>query len=196
MKLKLRPKGPLAVISTILIASAVLRIAGVSMEAFALEQVPAGQNTPEEIEQKSSPSGEELDGLLKGFALREERLKIEEQRISQRTAELEEFEKVIAAKISEMELAETQLRDVLAMANTAAEDDISRLTSVYETMKPKDAASVFEQMEPEFAVGLLSRMKVGAAASIMAGLSPETAYAISVVLAGRRAGSAGEKVAR
>ena len=77
--------------------------------------------------------------------------------------------------------------DLLAVAEKAAEGDLSRLTSVYEAMKPKDAAALFEAMEPEFAAGFLGRMRPDAAAGIMTGLSPETAYMISVVLAGRNA---------
>ena len=46
---------------------------------------------------------------------------------------------------------------------------------------------MFEQMAPEFAAGFLGRMKPAAAANVMAGLSPMSAYAISVLLAGRNA---------
>lgn len=42
-------------------------------------------------------------------------------------------------------------------------------------------------MDPGFAAGFLGRMRPEAAAGIMTGLSPETAYTISVVLAGRNA---------
>jgi flagellar motility protein MotE (MotC chaperone) len=42
-------------------------------------------------------------------------------------------------------------------------------------------------MEARFAAGFLARMRPEAAAEIMAGLSPESAHTISVVLAGRNA---------
>ena len=44
-----------------------------------------------------------------------------------------------------------------------------------------------EEMEPSFAAGFLARMRSDVAAGIMAGLKPETAYTISVILAGRNA---------
>jgi flagellar motility protein MotE (MotC chaperone) len=42
-------------------------------------------------------------------------------------------------------------------------------------------------MDPVFAAGFLGRMRSDAAAAILAGLPPELAYSISVVLAGRNA---------
>jgi flagellar motility protein MotE (MotC chaperone) len=42
-------------------------------------------------------------------------------------------------------------------------------------------------MDPDFAAGFLGRMRPAAAAGIMAGLSPQKAYTISVLLAGRNA---------
>jgi flagellar motility protein MotE (MotC chaperone) len=54
-------------------------------------------------------------------------------------------------------------------------------------MKPKDAAAIFESMDVTFAAGFLARMNRDAAARLMAGLSAEKAYSISVVMAGRNA---------
>ena len=79
------------------------------------------------------------------------------------------------------------MRATLSLADEASEKDILRLTSVYENMKPKDAAILFEQMEPNFAAGFLGRMRPDIAAEILSGLSPEVAYSISVILAGRNA---------
>ena len=40
-------------------------------------------------------------------------------------------------------------------------------------------------MAPEFAAGFIGRMRADIAAAIMAGLTPETAYSVSAILAGR-----------
>ena len=69
----------------------------------------------------------------------------------------------------------------------AVENDLAALTSVYENMKPKEAAPLFEAMDPVFAAGFLARMRPEVAAGIMAKLSPDAAYSISVILAGRNA---------
>ena len=93
----------------------------------------------------------------------------------------------VTQKIAALEEAETDLRQTLSIAETAAEDDIKRLTEVYERMKPKQAAALFEQMDPSFATGFIARMRPEAAAAIMAGLSPQAAHTFSVVMAGRNA---------
>jgi len=87
-----------------------------------------------------------------------------------------------------MAAVEQELRATLALADGAAEQDLQRLTAVYQAMKPKDAAALFDAMSPEFAAGFLARMTPEAAAAILSGMSPETAYGVSVIVAGRNVG--------
>jgi flagellar motility protein MotE (MotC chaperone) len=174
--------GPLSIIAIILISSALLRTIGVSSQAFAFEQ---SATKPAEATAGTSDDDERLNSLLKEFEQREEAIASVEARIAARRGELEEIELRLNEKIAEMKVAEKKLRSVLSIASTAAEDDVKRLTSVYESMKPKDAASLFEEMAPGFAAGFLSRMRTDAAAAILSGLTPQTAYAISAILAGR-----------
>ena len=82
----------------------------------------------------------------------------------------------IERRMTAMEEAERRLRETLAVAKTAAEDDVAQLTQVYATMKPKQAAALFEEMEPDFAAGFLGRMRPDAAAAIMAGLDFHTIF--------------------
>jgi flagellar motility protein MotE (MotC chaperone) len=111
-----------------------------------------------------------------------------------RAAELADLEATLAlarsqveARMQDLAAAEEELSGLIAIAEGAAEDDLARLTAVYEKMKPKEAALVFEAMAPDFAAGFLARMRPDAAAEILAGLRPEAAYTISVLLAGRNA---------
>jgi flagellar motility protein MotE (MotC chaperone) len=75
------------------------------------------------------------------------------------------------------------------LSDTALEEDLVRLTAIYEGMKSKDAASLFAAMAPDFAAGFLGRMKPGAAAAILSGLPPDAAYALSAHMAGRSTGA-------
>ncbi len=59
-------------------------------------------------------------------------------------------------------------------------------------MKPKDAAVLFEAMDAGFAAGFLSRMRAEAASALFSNLSPEKAYALSAIMAGRNANAATE----
>jgi len=47
-------------------------------------------------------------------------------------------------------------------------------------------------MEPAFAAGFLARMNADAASALFSNLSPEKAYALSVLMAGRNANAARE----
>ena len=89
--------------------------------------------------------------------------------------------------LDELKAAEDDLKQVLAIADGAAEKDLVRLTAVYEAMKPADAAALFATMSPDFAAGFLARMQPGAAAAILSGMPPDKAYAISALIAGRNA---------
>lgn len=107
--------------------------------------------------------------------------------MQKRQAALDEAEKSVRAQMAELAEAEAELNKTIALADGAAENDVSRLTSVYESMKPKEAARLFEAMAPEFAAGFIGRMQPEAAAAVMSGMSAEAAYSVSVLLAGRNA---------
>ncbi len=122
--------------------------------------------------------------------------------LNQRAARLDEREEALADRMQALALAEARARErtaelraaeealaaTLALADQAAERDLVQLTSLYEAMRPKDAALLFEEMDPNFAAGFIARMQTDAAAAILAGLTPRAAYAISAVLAGRHVG--------
>ncbi len=117
-----------------------------------------------------------------------------ERAVSSREAALQEREALLAAaqsrveaQINALQTAETELSATMALADRAAEDDIARLVSVYEAMRPEQAAAVFSQMAPDFAAGFLGRLSPAAAAAILAGIDPRQAYALSAILAGRNA---------
>ncbi len=181
-----RGRGALVIVASMFLISAVLRLGLEAGDAVARE--PSARET-----EMAAPMGEactttdDLRATLAMFKEREARIAAREAQIADRAQALSVADREIAARLDELKSAEAELRSLLVIADTAAEGDIARLTAVYESMKPKDAAALFEEMAPEFAAGFLGRMRPEAAAGIMTGLTPETAYTISVVLAGRNA---------
>jgi flagellar motility protein MotE (MotC chaperone) len=182
--IKSRKIGTLSAIAGLLICSAGLRIVGISSVAIAAVD-QGGAPAIEPTMQKPSGENLDLDALLESFKVRETTLEAEEARLSERAEKIEKMHDALGAKLQELSDAEVALRGLLAIADSASEDDVAQLTTVYENMKPKNAAIVFEEMEPAFAAGFLARMRPDSAAAVMAGLKPKTAYAVSVVLAGR-----------
>jgi flagellar motility protein MotE (MotC chaperone) len=179
-----RGKGALLILSLMLVTSGLLRLGTEAGQAIALE---AARPDPTEVAPVACTPPPDIATVLAALQDREAEADARAARIESRMQALRMAEREIAAQMAALTAAEEKLAATLALAETAAEDDLSKLTSVYENMKPKDAAALFESMSPEFAAGFLARMRAEAAAGIMAGLSPDSAYSVSVILAGRNA---------
>lgn len=186
--------GVLFWVVMMLFSSAVLRLGVEIGPALAREQEPkeivpavvpeSKRKAPEVVMQTS----EDLEKLLRELQRREMLLQTRERQIEDRMQALKVADEAIAAKLLALTNMEEALRKTLAMADGASERDLESLTSVYNNMKPKEAAGLFETMDPAFAAGFLARMRPETAAGIMAKLSPDAAYSISVILAGRNTG--------
>lgn len=186
-------RGTLMFLAILLVSSAAVRLTDDAGRAYAVTQeamqkptAPDSEPGDVPVEQTSTcEPAPDIAQTLELFQKREARVKLREAQIADRIQALSVADREIDRKLASLTEAEEKLRATLALADSAAEDDLTRLTSVYESMKPKEAAALFEQMDPEFAAGFLGRMQPAAAAGVMAGLQPETAYAFSVILAGR-----------
>lgn len=180
-------RGALLLIAGLLLASGLLRLATGPGPALArgIGDFRASDTPTGTIAACTTP--EEIGPVLKALKAQRETLDAREAALADRVAALNLAETEITRNLAALEAAEERLAATLSLADSAAETDIERLTSVYENMKPKEAAALFEEMEPAFSAGFLGRMRPEAAAAIMAGLTPQTAYTISVVLAGRNA---------
>lgn len=182
-----RGVGPLSILAVILGVSCILRLAGGTGQAIAKEvgNIRSGANGLSEPQSCEPPP--DVATVLDALEARESQLEEREAYHATRSSALAEAQKEIERQLAALVAAEQALEETLALADNAAEDDIGRLTTVYENMKPKEAARLFETMAPAFAAGFLGRMRPDAAAKVVEGLSPEVAYSISVILAGRNA---------
>lgn len=176
-------RGALAIIGLFFLSSGALRFGSGVGEAMAMQTEEPTEAVPSEPQQCEALPAD----LAAALGARESAVELGEMALKDRTAALALVETTIAKRLEELTAAEDALSKTLAIADQAAEQDLARLTTVYETMKPKDAVALFETMAPEFAAGFLGRMQPQAAAAVMSGLKPETAYQISLVLAGRNA---------
>jgi flagellar motility protein MotE (MotC chaperone) len=127
------------------------------------------------------------DALLEAIRQREAQLAAEEKRLADRKQTLAVSEAKLAEQLAAFEKAQANLEKTLAMADQAAERDLARMTTVYENMKPAEAAKIFETMDVGFAAGLLARMRPDVAAQVLTGMTPETAYAVTLTIASRNA---------
>ena len=176
-------RGTLNIIAALLVVSALIR--GIATGTPVIAEELAGGTDVEELV-IAEPEGP--DALLAAFKAREERLITRENQVADRMQALRVMDNAISAQLAALEQADAALRETLALAETAASDDLARLATVYENMKPRDAASLFTEMAPDFAAGFLGLMDPTAAAAIMTELAPDVAHSFSVMLASRNAG--------
>lgn len=175
--------GALVVLALLFASSGALRLGSDLGAALAANSDLPTENLPAEPDSCEAPPA----ALAQALKAREDDLAAREVMIKDRLAALDLAEAAINKRLEELAAAEENLKKTISIADGAAEQDLGTLTSVYEAMKPADAARLFAAMAPEFAAGFLSRMQPASAAAILAGMTPEQAYSISVLIAGRNA---------
>ena len=177
--------GALGLVTLCFVASLVLRLM-MSGPALGQELIQAlAADDPKPVTTPLTDGQKDL--LLEAIRIREAELFAEAERIEARLKVLEEAEKSFAEQVEFLEEAEARLAATLAVADTAALQDIKQLTAVYENMKSKDAASIFDAMDANFAAGFLSRMSPTSAADILSDMDTERAHLVTVVMAGQNA---------
>lgn len=193
MSLFPRKSGPgtLAILALLLASSGALRLGAEAGQVLA--ETATAHDAETGAENTMTKAGIPLEcpappaALAAALAERDAEIDSRTAVLDERMAALDLAEQAITARLAELEASEKKLRATLQLADGAAEDDLARLTAVYEAMKPKDAAALFSTMEPEFAAGFLGRMRPEIAASVLSGMKPESAYTISALIAGRNA---------
>jgi flagellar motility protein MotE (MotC chaperone) len=173
--------GGVGLIVLCFVASALLRL-GESGRAIAEELAAKGDEPAAEAEAPADATS-----LLAAIRAREAQLEAESRRLADRAQTLNVAEKKLAEQLAAFAQAQENLEATLAMADQAAERDIARMTTVYENMKPEDAARIFERMDVSFAAGLLARMRPELAADVLTGMNADAAYAVTLTIAGRNA---------
>ena len=171
-------RGTLAIIALLMASAGALRLG--SGVGSALARVPETPPASAPLTCPAPPAA-----LAEALRLREAEVALREASLADRLAALNLANGAIDQRLAELAAAEAELSETLALADGAAEADLTRLTAVYEAMKPKDAATLFQTMDPDFAAGFLGRMRPESAGAILSGMPAETAYAVSVLLAGR-----------
>ena len=184
---KTRGLGILPALAALLVGSAALR----TLEGENIAQVRGlFEAGPAHAADTPQTPTDEIGEVLSALKQREAELDAREARLDDREEVVEEGEVELSRQMGEIADAESRLRKMVNLADKASETDVETLVAVYENMKPEQAAPLFQQMPPAFAAGFLSKMQPPISAEILAAMPADAAYAVSVVLAGRNAGTA------
>ncbi len=183
------PRGALVLLVACFFLSSAFRL--VDLAPAAAQQVAAPTSQADAV-----GGAADTDALLAAIREREAVLNAREKEIEERLAFLAIVEEQYEQQRAELVAAEERLSRTLALAETAAEEDLTRLTAIYENVKPKQAAVIFDSMDTKFAAGVLGRMTPQAAGDILTLMDADKAYAISVILAARNMNAGREDAPR
>jgi len=134
---------------------------------------PGRINSPGEraILQSLQKRREQLDARARDLDMRESLLKAAEKRVQDKVNELKNVESTIKTAEGTRDKAEAKrFQDIISM---------------YENMKPKEAARIFDRLDMKVLVEVSTKMNPRAMSSILASMSPEAAERLTVELAAR-----------
>lgn len=112
---------------------------------------------------------EELDGRANALELRENLLAAAEKRINEKLKALQEFDSKIEARVQQKKKADTE--------------QFAGLVSMYQNMKPKDAARIFSRLDTNVLVGVANRMSPRKLAPILAKMESASAERLTIEIA-------------
>lgn len=123
--------------------------------------------------------------LLDDLADRRDALEAREQELSEREALQEIAERRIEEKMAELEDLREQIRNLLGEVDGERERQLAGLVSIYENMRPGDAARIFDGLDMDVLIDVLDGMAQRRSAPIIANMQPERARAVTRELADR-----------
>lgn len=122
----------------------------------------------------------ELDKRARDLDMRESLIKTAEKRIE--------------AKLSELKALEAKVDGAASARDKAEAQQFKSIVSMYENMKPKDAAKIFDRLDLNILVEVSTQMNPRKMSEVLAQMSPDAAERLTVEIA-RRASSAGQPTA-
>lgn len=145
------------------------------------------------VPQLSTPSGNVALGasdptlteqvLLDRLAARRTELETYEQELAMRASLIDAAEKRANERTATLEALEAQIASLVEERKKLEEEQFIAIVSMYQTMKPKDAASIFNQLEIDILVRVAKMMPPRKMAPILAAMDTGRAQELTVRLA-------------
>lgn len=145
---------------------------------------PQGEKPPAPNEQVVTDSER---ALLLDLRKRREALDRRDSATAARETAIGAVETRLVARFVELQQLQAKLEDLEKQRQARDESNWQGLVKVYETMKPRDAATIFDDLDMNVLLGVLDRMKEARAAPILAAMQPDRARLATVELSRLRA---------
>lgn len=183
----------LPILGTIMLLSLLIRTWALSSE-LNTEASLVAPNIAQDKPQITAPSATGLNeqqcvtgDVLQAVNAKMSALKKRENEMVAKESAFLAIETRLQKQLAAVESAKAELDKSLRYRTNIAKDDITHLSAMYETMKPKQAARIFDAMDANFAAGFLRQMKGNQAGLILANMGTAKAYQVSLILASKGA---------
>lgn len=147
------------------------------------EVIVPDQRPPAEQAAGPAPISDSERAVLLELRQRRQELETREQSLFAREAVLAAAERKIAARVDELKALQTRLEALDAARKDRDEASWRGLVKVYETMKPREAATIMNDLDMAVLLAVLDRMKESKAAPILAAMQPDKARQVTAELA-------------
>ena len=126
----------------------------------------------------------EID-LLQKLSARREAIEKRERELDMRETLAKAAETRLVAKAAELDQVQKRIEDLMKQHDEKQAEKLDSLVSIYEKMKPADAARILEGLEMDILIDVLGRMKVLRSSPILASMDPAKAREVTARLAER-----------
>ena len=132
------------------------------------------------------PVSDSERALLLDLRHRHDELEAREAALNSRDAVLAAAETRLAARVTELKSLQNRLEQLEATRKQREDASWNGLVKVYESMKPRDAATIFNDLDMPVLLQVVDRMKERSAAPVLAAMQPERARQVTAQLAALR----------
>lgn len=130
-----------------------------------------------------APASESERALLESLTERRGQLDDRSSEIETRERLLQGAEQRLENRIGELKTMEDRLSAAAKQREEAEKASLKNLVTMYEVMKPKDAAQIFDRLAHDVLVPVVLQMNPRKMSEILAVMSPESAEKLTVALA-------------
>jgi flagellar motility protein MotE (MotC chaperone) len=131
--------------------------------------------------------------ILERLGERREEIQQKGRELEMRERLLENAERRIESRLNELKTIEKKVNEAAGKKGDSEAAVIRNLVTMYETMKPKDAARVFDRLPHDVLVPVVTQMNPRKMAEVLAVMAPEAAEKLTVALATRARAAAAER---
>ncbi len=128
------------------------------------------------------PTGAER-AILERLQQRREELDNRAHELDIRESLIQGAQKRMDAKLAELKDVEAQIKAATQQKNDAEKARLKGLVTMYENMKPRDAAKIFDELDPDVLLEVAAEINPRTMADIVAQMSPDVAQHLTVELA-------------